>query len=675
MDLYKIKERLSEAIQEQKDANMAYRFGNAIMTDEDYDDLVVEINDLQEKLGEINPGDDLSSYDPNSVGMAIPDSDDRKEALPIPMASMNKVKSFEEILEWIKLKNIPADAKLVLTPKYDGVAFCVDEESDEAWTRGDGKEGQKSDEHYKATGDVFTEAPVKIYSFGELIMNRKSFEELFSIDAFQELIDAGEDRDDLKEIFGNNEGFANGRNMIAGKVNDKNVNEIILQQANYMRYGMQFKEEGKKMEKSEQLLRLNKMNKAEVPFEIVTVEKLTDEFLCDLFYEWNKEFELDGIIIDVDDPDLIEDLGRDTKGNPHFARAYKNPMFADILESEIVAIHWKLSKQGYLKPRVEIKPVKLNGATVTFVTGNNARFIVNMGIAVGETVKIMRSGMVIPKIIEVDGVKVPEADDKDAIQEAAKLRSHVDVDLPTHCYSCGEEYVWNDNKVELMCANPDCPEQQLERVIAFFDVMDVNDMGEGNVTAFFNEGYDTVEKILKMTQDEMIAIDRFGKRKASKIYNAIHDKMRDAKLEKVQHASGYFKGMGSKKLALLEDMQDSTADELAKVDGIAKKLAEAYLEGYPKFKEFFDKLPITLAVKKVPTSDKFKDQVIVFTGFRNKSWEALVEDGGGRMGSSVSKKTTLLVVNQLGSGSSKESKAESLGVKIVEAAEFEGSLI
>ena len=403
------------------------------------------------------------------------------------------------------------------------------------------------------------------------------------------------------------------------------------------------------------------------------VEDLTDEFLSELFYKWNEEFELDGVIIDVNDPDEVERLGRDTKGNPHFARAYKHPLFCDILETKITEIEWNLSKQGLLKPVVHIEPIKLNGATTRRVTGNNARFIVNMGIAVGETVKVMRSGMVIPKIIEVGGVVVPDADDKKAIKEAAKLRAHIDVNLPTHCYSCGEEYVWNENKVDLCCVNPDCPEQQLERVIAFFDVMGVDNMGAGNVTAFFDAGYDTIRKILNMTQDDMIAIDRFGKRKATSVFNSIQKGMNNVALPKVQHASGFFRGLGSRKLALVEGMENSSLDDLSKISGFAKKSAESYLLGLPKFNDFFAGLPIRLVVKKVPTSDKYKDQVIVFSGIRNSAWEEAIEDGSGKVGSSVSKKTTLLVVAELGSGTSKEVKADSLGIPVIDAKTFEAT--
>jgi len=155
------------------------------------------------------------------------------------------------------------------------------------------------------------------------------------------------------------------------------------------------------------------------------------------------------------------------------------------------------------------------------------------------------------------------------------------------------------------------------------------------------------------------------------VYNSIEKGMYNVSLPKVQHASGFFRGLGSRKLALVEGMESSNIDDLAKVGGFAKKSAQSYLDGLPKFDNFFQGLPITLIVKKVPTSDKYKDQVIVFSGCRNQDWENSIEDGGGKIGSSVSKKTTLLVVGELGSGTSKEVKADSLGITVIDAKTFE----
>lgn len=670
MDYYKIKSDLEQNIKDHEEANLAYRIGMPIMSDAQYDDLEDEIKELQNKLSEINPGDDSLDYDTSSVGIVVSDDDDRKGKLPIPMASMEKVKTYEEILSWVNGLNLPKVSLFVLSPKYDGAALCVDEEFDKAWTRGDGKEGQRSHEHFKMVGEAFSK-PVGIYTFGELIIPRKAFEDNYSYDAFERRVEEG---DDVDYIFGNNAGFANGRNLISGKLNDKTPHEDILPKANYMRFGMQYKGESTPITKQDQLTRLNKMNAVDVPFRVVTAEEMTEELLTDLFYEWSEGYELDGVIIDVDDPLEVQRIGRNRVGNPEYARAYKNPDFAEKKTTKVVNVEWKLSKQGLLKPRVEIVPVVLNGATVTYVTGNNARFIVNMGIAVGEEVEVVRSGMVIPKIVSVGGVKVPEANDKTAIKEAAEQRSHVDVNLPTHCYSCGEDYGWTEGKVDLICENADCPEQQIERVIAFFDVLAVDNMGEGNVKAFFEAGYDTVAKILDMSIEDMSEVDRFGKKKASLIHRSIKAGVNDVYLEKLQHSTGYFKGLGSKKLALVEGMENSSIDEIAQVQGFAKKSAKAYLDGYPKYLEFVKDLPVTIAEKAQPTSDKFKDENVVFSGIRNKDWEIYVVDGGGAVKSGVSKNTTLLVMKETGTGSSKEVKAQGLGVKIINGEEFEALL-
>ena len=147
-----------------EEANEAYRTGNAIISDKDYDEMV----------------DLLFSYDPENeffskVGIEILD-ETRKSKLPIDMASMNKIKTIEDIHTWLRLKGINPNTEIVCTPKYDGLSLCHDEINTNTWTRGDGEFGQKSDEHYKLIqnhlslkSDVFT------YTYGEVIMPKQVF--------------------------------------------------------------------------------------------------------------------------------------------------------------------------------------------------------------------------------------------------------------------------------------------------------------------------------------------------------------------------------------------------------------------------------------------------------------------------------------------------------------------
>ena len=125
------------------EANDAYRTGNALLSDEEYDILLNE-------LAELSSEDQLLT----KIGLEVTD-ESRKAKLPIPMASMNKIKTIEEIKDWQRLKGIPSTAEVICTPKYDGLSLCVDEVTCEAITRGDGTYGQRSTEHYRFIGNHF----------------------------------------------------------------------------------------------------------------------------------------------------------------------------------------------------------------------------------------------------------------------------------------------------------------------------------------------------------------------------------------------------------------------------------------------------------------------------------------------------------------------------------------
>jgi DNA ligase (NAD+) len=121
-----------------------------------------------------------------------------------------------------------------------------------------------------------------------------------------------------------------------------------------------------------------------VQYHIYKISELTEDLLISLFHKFGTEYEIDGLIIEINSLDLQSKLGRETSSNkPDWARAFKHPRFEQSAESEIIGISWNISKQGYLKPTLHINPVRLDGVTVSNVTGNNARFVKDMGIGVG----------------------------------------------------------------------------------------------------------------------------------------------------------------------------------------------------------------------------------------------------------------------------------------------------
>ena len=175
----------------------------------------------------------------------------------------------------------------------------------------------------------------------------------------------------------------------------------------------------------------------------------------------------------------------------------------------------------------------------------------------------------------------------------------------------------------------------------------------------------------------MNELEGFGKRKSLIVFNSIQSKMKDVTLSKLQHATGLFKGLGSKKLLLLEHFEEKpTINQIIEIEGFAETSAKSYLDGWDKFYQFVEDLPVTWKrTEKVESvSDDLNGKVFVFTGVRRKDLNEVIESRGGKIGSSVSKTTTHLVMNSKGSGSSKEKKAIELGCEILTVEELENIL-
>jgi NAD-dependent DNA ligase len=552
---------------------------------------------------------------------------------------MNKVKTMDEISDWCRLKGINISQTVVITPKYDGLSLCVNELTGESFTRGDGTYGQKSDEHYKLIGNHLYEningnfdpfAPIEFkFTYGEVMMPKKVFVDKYSMD------------------------YANPRNLVAGLLNSKEVTEP-LKDTVYIKYGavLDSRFEGAYTTKSELLTALNQGQEIQVPFKVISIKDLTHEILFDLFKTWSQDFEIDGLIIEVDFLQTQDMLGRETSSNnPCWARAYKSPDFEQVAETTIIGISWNISKQGFLKPTLHVNPVKLDGVTISNVTGNNARFVKDLGLGKGAKVLIKRSGMVIPIIYDV----------------VEKVQFQMP-DVPN--------IDWNENGVELMTLT-ETDEQRFKQTVSFFEILEVDNVGEGVIKQLWDAGYDSVKVILELTPDKLSKLEGFGKRKAMIVYNSIQSKIKDVQLSKLQHATGFFKGLGSKKLLLLEHFETKpTLDQVISIEGFAETSAESYLDSYDKFFTFVKELPVTIAkkVEAVKVSNDLDGMTIVFTGVRRGDLEELIESRGGKIGSGVSKNTTHLVMKSVGSGSSKEKKAIELGVKIMTVSDLENLL-
>jgi len=607
-------------------ANDAYRSGKSIISDVKYDQLI-------EELSLLSPDDELLT----KVGHVVVD-ETRKSKLPIEMASMNKIKSMGDIDNWTRLKGINQNELVIMTPKFDGLSLCVKEDDNEAWTRGDGEFGQKSDEHYKLIQnhlyeDGFTDdttdpfAPIEFkYTYGEVMMPKKVFIDKYSTD------------------------FANPRNLVAGLINNKEATNP-LSDCQYIKYGGMPSKAFNPKTKKEILDTLNNGQRSKVNYHICKVSELTEELLIGLFHKWSVDFEIDGIIIEINDLTLQNKLGRETSSNnPVWARAFKHPSFEQSAETDVIGISWNISKQGLLKPTLHINPVKLDGVTVSNVTGNNARFVKDLGLGVGAKVVVKRSGMVIPIIADV-------------IKPVDFVQPTID----------GVEIDWNEAGIELITLT-ETDDQKLKKIVAFFEILEADNVSEGVITQLWDAGYKTIKDILSLKTSDLEKIDRFGKRKAQIVFDSIQKSVSNVQLSKLQHATGIFKGLGSKKLVLLEDFKTKpTIDQVMSIEGFAEVSAKSYIDSYDVFFDFIKDLPVTI-VEKVEAAKVGTDldgKQFVFTGVRRADLESVIESRGGKIGSGVSKNTTYLVMKAVGSGSSKEKKAIELGVQVITVEQLE----
>ena len=594
-------------------ANEAYRAGKPIISDAKYDQLV-------EELSLLSPNDELLT----KVGHFVVD-ETRKSRLPIEMASMNKIKSMNDINDWCRLKGISKNEEVIITPKFDGLSLCVDEKTNEAWTRGDGEFGQKSDEHYKLIQNHLNLDEYSfIYTYGEVMIPKQVFIDKFSAD------------------------FANPRNLVAGLLNSKTISDS-LKDCQYIKYGAFT---NKNFDTKQEIINeLNSGQESKVEYHICKISDLTEDLLIGLFQKFSTEYEIDGLIIEINDLTLQDNLGRETSSNnPVWARAFKHPSFEQSAETDVIGISWNISKQGLLKPILHIKPVKLDGVTVSNVTGNNARFVKDLGLGVGAKVVVKRSGMVIPIIADV-------------ITPVEFVQPTID----------GVEVDWNENGIELITLT-ETDDQRLKKIVAFFEILEADNVSEGVITQLWDADYKTIKDILNLKISDLEKIDRFGKRKAQIVYNSIQKSVTGVQLSKLQHATGIFKGLGSKKLVLLEDFTTKpTINQVMSIEGFAEVSAKSYIESYDIFFDFVKDLPVTISekveVSKVGTDLDGKN--FVFTGVRRPDLESVIESRGGKISGSVSKNTTHLVMKAVGSGSSKEKKAIELGVEVITVEQLE----
>ena len=600
--------------------NNDYRFGKPTISDAEYDLLFEQL-----------PEDSVLLK--SGIIDSVPS--ERKEKLPIPMFSMDKLKTIKELKDWIISLNLSGDELLVFTGKYDGISLCSKEPDGKAWTRGDGFIGQNSDTHFKnmLTYDI---CDTFEYTFGEAIMPNEMF---------------------LKY----KDKYANPRNLAGGLLNSSKI-DTALGDVVYMRYGCN----NDMLNKDEILNELNKFNFLSVPFALFSVDSIlkwdeTDmEGTLDsqIYQAVSEVFLIDGIVIEVNSAKLRKKLGRERNNNPAYARALKLSRWQKGDTVDVTGVTLDVSKQGCLKPVINVIPTSIGGVTISNVTGYNMRYIKDNNIGIGASIEIIRSGDVIPKHIKtlVDGV----------------------VDIPTNCPFCGSQTTWDNNNVELECSNYNCPERRVKKLVYFFEKAGIDNFAENSIRFLFNKGYETIKSIMDIDVITLSYFEGWGVSSASKLINQFKKLRKDGlPFADLLQALDVFEGKIGSKIAqkIFDELYiegcEFLMEDLIKVDGVSELSARAFYSGLVNYTKTIPlDIPFSYIVtpKKDKTGNSFDGWSVCFSGVRDKELEGKIESEGGTIVSGVSSKTTHLIVKDLSDkvlSSSKCVKASKLGVKII----------
>ena len=607
-------QELSSMIDE---ANQAY-YGNGepLMSDDQYDLL-------REYVMEKYPKNEVAKDGHVNLQM---EAVKNKVKLPYEMWSMDKIKPDTGALaKWIAKYKGP----YVLSCKLDGVSGMYSTEGDQPklYTRGNGIMGQDVS-HMIPYLQLPKESGIVIR--GEFIIPKDVFEKKYAAD------------------------FSNPRNFVAGVVNQKTVKPDRIRDLDFVAYEV-IKPEVKP---SEQMNMLTEMDVEVVRF--LVENSVSNELLSELLVDWREsyKYEIDGVICCNDQ---IYDRKR---GNPEHAFAFKMVLGDQVAEAKVVDVIWTASKDGYLKPRVQIEPVVLGGAKIEYATGFNAKFIVDNKIGVGAVISLVRSGDVIPHILGV-------------------VRPAPEPMMPT------QEYKWNNTHVDIELVDKKADSTVNHKIVtAFFKTIGVDGLGPGNVKKIISAGYTTIPQIIAMTKDQLMEVEGFKKKLSDKIYDGIHEKLEQADLPTLMDATNIFgRGFGKKRFkTILAEHPDiitssaSDSDKIAlvkEVSGMAKKSAETFVKRLPEFVQWCKDAGVMgkLDYKaesgpKIDKSNPLYGKKIVMTGFRDKDLVSAIEALGASNGSSVSKNTFVVLVKDKDEDTGKADQARKLGVPLMTPEEF-----
>jgi DNA ligase (NAD+) len=635
-----------------------------MISDYEYDQLLKSIQNWEKK----NPNLILDNSPSLRITEAISKGFSHKEHIT-PMLSLANTYSLDEVEDFInrvykllQRKDISFTTEL----KLDGTAISIRYEKGklvQAVTRGNGKIGDDVTNNIKTIKSLpltleGKNIPDLLEVRGEVFMNIKTFKELNQ-----------KREEDGLDI------FANPRNAAAGSLKLLDSLEVSKRKLNIILYGIANADDfvSSQFEVHKFLKSLNLPTSNENHFKLCKssteiidfankMEKIRDGLL----------FEIDGIVIKVDDLSTYKKLGFTGKF-PRYAAAYKFKPEQEITEIEDIII--QVGRTGILTPVAILKPVFLKGSTISRATLHNQDEIDKKDIRIGDIVTIEKGGDVIPKVVGVDFSK-----------RKIDLKKYK---IPNKCPICGEKAMHIENEVAIRCVNTSCKGKELRKLQFFASkhALDIENLGIRVMEQLFEKGYvKRISDIYSLSKEKLKNLEGFKEKSINNLLESI-EKSKDCSLSKFIMGLN-IKYIGSETADLLADFSKSidnlkkiTYEELLSIEGIGEKAAGAIVEFFQDKRNLEE---IDLLIKyglkpKVIQSTAKKtllDKTFVLTGslkeYTRDEAKKLLKERGAKVSSSVSKNTDFVLAGE--EAGSKLDKAKKLNIKIITEEEFKKML-
>jgi len=626
------------------------------ISDQDYDQLVKRLQELEEKY----PQYKIAGSPTEKVG-----SDIILEAKVIPhkvrMYSLDNVYSLDELKSFLgkiadKLGNFPT---VSLEHKIDGFSINIFYDKGKmqyATTRGDGFEGEVVTENVQTIKSIPQkikyQSPVEVR--GEIYLPIREFERI------------NKDREKNEEKL-----FANPRNAAAGTIKVKDSSIVASRNLSSVIYAVGFLE-NERIRSQKQLLEFLKDNNFKIDefTEFVSDFKKIEKY-CDLWEKKRSELEvdIDGIVIKMNDFGLQQELGFTAK-SPKWSIAYK--FKAEEKQTKLLDVIYQVGRTGAVTPVAVLKPVYISGSTVSRATLHNEDEIKRLDLRIGDEIKIIKSGEIIPKILSVDLSK--------------RKKEFPEIDFPKNCPVCRTELKKEEEGTIIYCNNINCP-AQIEGKIRHFasrDAVDIEGLGEAlvkqllekdlirNIEDIYSIDYELVKQFEKQAEKSVenlqIAIDKSKEQKFHKILFGLGIRFVGAKTSKI--LTRYFSNIDEMIKAAVEDFLD--------IEEIGEKIAHSLYDFFRNEKSLntirkLQEAGLNFRSEKIEQENLLNGQKFLITGtlvkFKRNEIKEEIEKFGGKVISAVSKNLDYLIVGE--NPGSKVRKAEKIGtVKIITENDF-----